>query len=351
VPLIRSRNHDPRLTSAGCSFGGYHAANVALRHPDIFTGMLSMSGAFDLSSFLGGYYDQDCHRNLLTHHLANLIDPWLLNRYRRNSYILASGWDDHCLAQNQNLDRIMSAKDIVHKLSGIRGIPTAGPHGGACLRSTFKGSCQLSVVSCQTVSTQTKQPAPLTPLTRRNRNIQHARFVFNEKMNLRSPMTALNPYANFLDGRPVKDILTATPSTLAGLIESIGPARIAASPAPGKWSPAEIVCHLADCELAFAFRLRQTLAETNHVIQPFDQEKWALTYPGTSANQALDVFTLLRGWNLQLMRTVLPQAATKPVTHPERGAMTFQTIIETMAGHDLNHLAQLHKLAAATPSK
>jgi esterase/lipase superfamily enzyme len=116
VPLIRSRNHDPRLTSAGCSFGGYHAANVALRHPDIFTGMLSMSGAFDLSSFLGGYYDQDCHRNLPTHHLANLTDAWFLDRYRRNSYILATGWDDHCLAQNQNLDRVMSAKDIGHKL-------------------------------------------------------------------------------------------------------------------------------------------------------------------------------------------------------------------------------------------
>src|ERR1035437_6933079 len=116
VPMIRSRNHDPRLTSAGCSFGGYHAANVALRHPDIFTGMLSMSCAFDLSSFLGGYYDQDCHRNLPTHHLANLIDPWFLNHYRRNSYILATGWDDHWLAQNQNLDRVMSAKDIWDKL-------------------------------------------------------------------------------------------------------------------------------------------------------------------------------------------------------------------------------------------
>jgi hypothetical protein len=39
----------------------------------------------------------------------------------------------------------------------------------------------------------------------------------------------------------------------------------------------------------------------------------------------------------------MPNAANKPVLHPERGTMTFQTIIETMAGHDLNHLAQLQK--------
>ena len=164
-------------------------------------------------------------------------------------------------------------------------------------------------------------------------------------------MSALNPYADYLDGRSIRDILAATPSAIAGLIEAMGPAKTATVPAPGKWSPAEIVCHLADCELVFAFRLRQTLAEENHTIQPFDQDKWAVHYPGTSANQALDVFDALRGWNLQLMRTTLPQAAAKTVTHPERGTMTFQTIVETMAGHDLNHLGQLKRLAAATPSK
>jgi hypothetical protein len=128
--------------------------------------------------------------------------------------------------------------------------------------------------------------------------------------------------------------------------ESIGPARATTPPAPGKWNAAEIVSHLADCELVFAFRLRQTLAEDNPTIQPFDQEKWAAHYPSIPANQALDVFAAIRGWNLQLLRTVMPQAAARPVTHPERGAMTFRTIIETMAGHDLNHIGQLQRIAA-----
>jgi uncharacterized damage-inducible protein DinB len=160
-------------------------------------------------------------------------------------------------------------------------------------------------------------------------------------------MSELNPYEKFLDGRPIQDILGATPVTLAGLIEAMGPAKATTPPAPGKWNAAEIVSHLADCELVFAFRLRQTLAEDAPTIQPFDQEKWAAHYRSIPANQALDVFAALRGWNLQLLRTVMPQAAGRPVTHPERGAMTFQTIIETMAGHDLNHIGQLHRIAAA----
>ena len=158
-------------------------------------------------------------------------------------------------------------------------------------------------------------------------------------------MSALNPYDKFLDGRPVQEILAATPSTLADLIEAIGPEKSTKSPAPGKWNAAEIISHLADCELVFAFRLRQTLAEDNHTIQPFDQERWAVQYAGISAAQALDVFRAMRGWNLQLLKNVAPEAAGHKVTHPERGTMTFQTIVETMAGHDLNHVSQLRRIA------
>ena len=116
VPLVRRINRDAHLVSLGCSFGGYHATNIALRHPDVFTGLLSMSGAFDVSSFLGGYYDQDCYFNFPTHYLPNLADSWYFDHYSCNTYILATGWDDQCLGQNQYLDRIMSSKGIPHKL-------------------------------------------------------------------------------------------------------------------------------------------------------------------------------------------------------------------------------------------
>lgn len=115
VPLVRQRNSNPRLVAAGCSFGGYHAVNIALRHPDIFTGFLSMSGAFDLSMFLHGYYDRDCYYHLPTHYLPRLDDPWYLERFRRNTYVLATGWDDQCLEQNQVLDRILNDKKIPHQ--------------------------------------------------------------------------------------------------------------------------------------------------------------------------------------------------------------------------------------------
>ena len=158
-------------------------------------------------------------------------------------------------------------------------------------------------------------------------------------------MGTLNPYDKFLDGRPVQEIIAATSAKLAGLVESIGPAQSTTPPAPGKWSAAEILCHLADCEVVFAFRLRQTLAEHAPTIQPFDQEKWAAQYSGIPAAAALEAFKAMRAWNLRLLSNLPAGAAGRTVTHPERGTMTFQTIVETMAGHDLNHIAQLERIA------
>lgn len=116
LPLIRQRNDDALLTAAGCSLGGYHAVNIALKHPGLFTGALSMSGAFDLSGFLDGYYDKDCYYNLPSHYLPNLTDPLVLARLRGNRFVLATGWDDRCLGQNQRLDRILGDKAIPHEL-------------------------------------------------------------------------------------------------------------------------------------------------------------------------------------------------------------------------------------------
>ena len=160
-------------------------------------------------------------------------------------------------------------------------------------------------------------------------------------------MSTQNPYEDFLEGRPVETILATTSDALADLLEAIGPNK-QKQPAPGKWSAAEIVCHLADCEIAFGFRLRMTLTEENPTLQPFDQDRWAVNYPGIDADLSLASFAGLRKWNLHLIHTSLPAAASRPATHPERGAMTFQTIVETMAGHDLNHLAQLRKIAEQT---
>jgi uncharacterized damage-inducible protein DinB len=156
----------------------------------------------------------------------------------------------------------------------------------------------------------------------------------------------MNPYASQLGGRDAGKTISETPQQLAQLVDKLGPNGLERVSAPGKWTIAEILCHLADTEIAFAFRLRQALAEPHHTIQPFDQDAWARNYRQLDGRAVLETFSALRRWNAAFIQAAPQDAYSKPVTHPERGTMTFQTLVETMAGHDLNHLRQLEAVAS-----
>lgn len=152
-------------------------------------------------------------------------------------------------------------------------------------------------------------------------------------------MSALNPYQSFLGSRDPMTVIPETPALLrAAVARHAG--KLDVPRAPGKWSPRQILGHLADTEIAFAMRLRQTAADPHHVIQPFDQDGWSAAHPNPDVETALAMFSALRASNVEFIRAQPAGMMSKPVTHPERGTMTFGSLVETMAGHDLNHLGQ-----------
>ncbi len=116
IPLIRARNLSPQVAVTGCSFGGYHSVNFALKHPEIVNCCVSMGGAFDIHRFLNGYYDDNCYYNCPPDFLPNLNDSWYLDRYRQMKIVLATGETDICLGENRRLSGIMDAKGIPHWL-------------------------------------------------------------------------------------------------------------------------------------------------------------------------------------------------------------------------------------------
>src|ERR1019366_239275 len=116
LPFIRWKNQAWQLAATGCSFGGYHAVNFALKHPDVVTHCVSMSGAFDIHQFLDGYYDNDCYFNNPPDFIPNMTDDWFLSRYRQMKIVLGSADWDMCLDQNVTFSAILNAKAIPHWL-------------------------------------------------------------------------------------------------------------------------------------------------------------------------------------------------------------------------------------------
>ena len=156
----------------------------------------------------------------------------------------------------------------------------------------------------------------------------------------------MNPYASFLGDRNARAAIGETAASLRATFAKLDASAATRKPAPNRWSPAEILFHLADTEMVFAFRLRQALSENDHVIQPVDQDGWAASYGAYSVDEALALFSAVRAWNIRLIDSLPPEAFDRALSHPERGPMLLRTVVETMGGHDRNHLAQLAALAA-----
>ena len=155
----------------------------------------------------------------------------------------------------------------------------------------------------------------------------------------------MNPYAKYLGDREPLAVLTATPQRLRAVIEQLGADAFTQTYEAGKWSVEKILTHLVHCEIGFSQRIRQALTVENYVAQPFDQDDWMNSETTMDGALALETFCHLRQFDLLLFRSLSAEQRALGLANPERGPQTVGLLLEIMAGHDLNHLAQLESIA------
>ena len=121
VPAIRAdcKSADIGIVTTGCSLGGFHAANFALKFPDVFNYALCMSGRYDLDTIVGGGQgNMDVYYNNPLAYTANLHGE-TLDRVRARTFItLVCGqgaWEDKCLDETHRLADIFVDKGIQHE--------------------------------------------------------------------------------------------------------------------------------------------------------------------------------------------------------------------------------------------
>jgi hypothetical protein len=154
-----------------------------------------------------------------------------------------------------------------------------------------------------------------------------------------------NPYAADLGDMDVMRALADTPERLRSLAGRLTPAQFARSYAPGKWTAAQLFVHLAQVELAFSVRVRMAITSAGYVVQPFEQDDWLVREPAMPGLDAFRAYDALRQFNLPLYRGLTPEERRRPLTHPERGPMIVECILETLAGHERHHLPHFDAIA------
>jgi esterase/lipase superfamily enzyme len=113
------------ITTAGSSFGAYHAVNSLLKHPGLFRRCFGLSGIYDLRRFMDGHYDENFYFNNPVDYVANVSESAQLDALKACDIHLVTGsgpWEESALTYQ--LAAVLAARGIAHSVDDW------GPEGG-----------------------------------------------------------------------------------------------------------------------------------------------------------------------------------------------------------------------------
>jgi len=116
VPFVKNyTSWDTPIVLSGASLGALHSANLFFKRPDLFGGVIAMSGTYDLTVYTKGYWDEDVYFNSPVHYLEKMDDDYWLPKLRHSSHI-------HILTGSGNFERPDESSRLSHILNN-KGIP------------------------------------------------------------------------------------------------------------------------------------------------------------------------------------------------------------------------------------
>jgi hypothetical protein len=158
---------------------------------------------------------------------------------------------------------------------------------------------------------------------------------------------------NVLADRDPLQVLAQTPSALVDIVGQHSTTVLRTRPFEGKWTPNEIIGHLADSECVYGYRLRLILSENNPAILGTNQDQWvaALGHNEREPQELVEIFRTLRLLNLTLWKRTSPQDLKRTGQHNERGTESLGVMLRLLAGHDLSHLDQITRYIQAVQQR
>jgi esterase/lipase superfamily enzyme len=108
-----------KVILSGEEFGGYHALNFGLKHPEMTSGIISLKGFFDIKQFIYGFYDDDCYFNNPPDYLPGLDDEWYLNNINKIKIYLSADLKDKNFEESRSISSLLSSKGIFNQFKII----------------------------------------------------------------------------------------------------------------------------------------------------------------------------------------------------------------------------------------
>ena len=147
----------------------------------------------------------------------------------------------------------------------------------------------------------------------------------------------------------VVDRLRSTALDLVTLVSGADAGPLRRAPAPGEWSAATVVAHLADAEVVYSVRARLMLTADRPWLPAFDEQAWVARFAGLDPHvrDSLQRWRLLRDANVRLFASLDEPEWAREGVHEERGTLSVAALAELVVSHDRSHLDQIRAALAA----
>lgn len=162
---------------------------------------------------------------------------------------------------------------------------------------------------------------------------------------VREPEAYQQALLDLLGDRDPQDVLATTPDAFEDATSELELDVLRRRPEPNEWSAEEILGHVFDAEVVYAFRWRITLAQDGVRYPGYDQDAWT-HLPRPPFPDLLAAFASLRRANVCLIEETPSDQYGRTGIHEERGPESFELAVRLLAGHDLAHVEQLHQTIA-----
>jgi hypothetical protein len=154
-------------------------------------------------------------------------------------------------------------------------------------------------------------------------------------------------YAGYIAKLPGGDLLRTLEQQekdTAALLGAVPQAKGDFAYAPGKWTLKEVVCHIADSERVFAYRLLRIARGDQTPLPGFDEQSW-VPNAGCAERTLADLVAelrVVRAGTLALLRHLPAEAATRRGT-ANNVEVSVRALAWIIAGHERHHLALIRE--------
>lgn len=133
---------------------------------------------------------------------------------------------------------------------------------------------------------------------------------------------------------------TSGPELLRESVRGLAVEQVRTAAPPGRWSPLEVVCHIADFELVYADRMKRVVAEDKPTLFGGDPDQFTakLAYSQRDLEEELAVIDSVRKQVARFLRTLDANAFEREGIHSTDGPLTLATLLKRIAGHIPHHV-------------